>query len=104
LCRKISDSRLIFPRPLSARQLTDLLAAPFPALLSCRLLASRALLPEPRARVPEPDSRLKRLSPYVLAVVAALAMAGARLLLNPVLGNELPFITLFPAVFLAMWS
>jgi PAS domain-containing protein len=46
---------------------------------------------------------LKRLSPYLLAFVAALAMAAVRLLLNPVLGNELPFITLFPAVFLAAW-
>lgn len=53
--------------------------------------------------MPEPDSRSKRLSPYLLALVAALAMAAVRLLLNPILGNELPFITLFPAVFLAAW-
>jgi two-component system cell cycle sensor histidine kinase/response regulator CckA len=31
-------------------------------------------------------------------------MAALRLLLEPVLGNQLPFITLFPAVFLAAWS
>ena len=30
-------------------------------------------------------------------------MAATRLLLNPILGKELPFITLFPAVFLAAW-
>jgi two-component system, cell cycle sensor histidine kinase and response regulator CckA len=51
-----------------------------------------------------PESALRRLSPYLLAVAGVLAMAGLRMLLQPVLGTELPFITLFPAVFLAAWS
>jgi K+-sensing histidine kinase KdpD len=44
------------------------------------------------------------LSPYLLASVAVLVMAAARWLLNPVLGEQLPFITFFPALFLAAWS
>ena len=45
-----------------------------------------------------------RLSPYLLAIIAVAVMAAVRVLLAPVLGDELPFITLFPAVFLAAWS
>lgn len=41
--------------------------------------------------------------PYALALAAVLLMVAARALLTPVLGYELPFITLFPAVFVAAW-
>lgn len=45
-----------------------------------------------------------RLIVYALAAIATLLMVGARMLLDPVLGSELPFVTLFPAVFLAAWT
>jgi two-component system, cell cycle sensor histidine kinase and response regulator CckA len=44
-----------------------------------------------------------RLYPYALALAATLLMVAARALLMPVLGFELPFITLFPALFFAAW-
>jgi PAS domain S-box-containing protein len=44
-----------------------------------------------------------RLYPYILALAATLLAVAARALLAPVLGFELPFITLFPALFLAAW-
>ncbi len=44
-----------------------------------------------------------RLFPYLIALGAALAMAAARYFLQPLLGEELPFITFFPAVFFAAW-
>ncbi len=45
----------------------------------------------------------RRFYPYILALTAILLMVGARSLLTPVLGFELPFITLFPALFVAAW-
>lgn len=39
-----------------------------------------------------------------LALTAVLLMALARMLLTSVLGYELPFVTLFPAVFFAAWA
>ncbi|HJR16000.1 MAG TPA: PAS domain S-box protein, partial [Gemmatimonadales bacterium] len=44
------------------------------------------------------------MSAYVIALGAIVVMAGLRILLTPVLGDALPFITLFPAVFLAAWA
>ncbi len=44
-----------------------------------------------------------RLYPYIFALTATLMMVGARGLLTPVLGFELPFVTLFPALFFAAW-
>ncbi len=46
---------------------------------------------------------LSPLAPYGLAGVIVLAMAAARWLLTPLLGDQFPFITFFPAVFLAAW-
>lgn len=40
---------------------------------------------------------------YAIAVAAVLATGALRLLLNPLLGHELPFITFFGAVFLSAW-
>ena len=42
-------------------------------------------------------------SPYVIAIAAVFAMAAVRILLNPLLGSELPFITFFLAVFVSAW-
>ncbi|HET6777358.1 MAG TPA: response regulator [Gemmatimonadales bacterium] len=42
-------------------------------------------------------------SAYFLAIAATLLMVGARALLTPRLGFQLPFITLFPALFLTAW-
>jgi len=67
---------------------------------------SHRKIDEPTTRVPSvprPDSPLKRLSPYLLALAAVLLMVVVRILLSPTLGYELPFITLFPAVFVAAW-
>jgi K+-sensing histidine kinase KdpD len=49
---------------------------------------------------PRPPTRV---SPYVIAIVAVIAMAALRLGLNRWLGSEFPFVTFFPAVFLAAW-
>ena len=49
------------------------------------------------------DSRLKRPFAYVLALAATLLMVMVRWLLTPILGLELPFVTLFPTVFLVAW-
>ena len=49
------------------------------------------------------DSRLKRPFAYVLALAATLFMVAVRWLLTPILGPELPFITLFPTVFFVAW-
>jgi two-component system cell cycle sensor histidine kinase/response regulator CckA len=46
---------------------------------------------------------LSPLAPYGLTGVIVLAMAAARWLLTPLLGDQFPFITFFPAVFLAAW-
>lgn len=74
-----------------------------PALLkSIGLCSSATPDPPTGARVSLEPPR-KRFSPYILALAVVLAMAGLRVLLDPVLGNELPFITLLPAVFLAAW-
>ncbi|MBA3761084.1 MAG: PAS domain S-box protein, partial [Gemmatimonadales bacterium] len=54
--------------------------------------------------MPRPDSPLNRFLPYLLALTAVLLMVIARMLLTPVLGSELPFVTLFPAVFFAAWA
>jgi PAS domain S-box-containing protein len=54
--------------------------------------------------VPLIDPPLKRFFPYLLALIAVLLMVIARMLLTPVLGSELPFVTLFPAVFFAAWA
>ncbi|HET6837586.1 MAG TPA: PAS domain S-box protein [Gemmatimonadales bacterium] len=52
--------------------------------------------------MPEPTP-YRRLTPYLVATAAVLGMAGVRWLLTPLLGEALPFITFFPAVFLASW-
>ncbi|HEX6433667.1 MAG TPA: PAS domain S-box protein, partial [Gemmatimonadales bacterium] len=52
--------------------------------------------------MPEPTPH-RRLTPYLVATAAVLGMAGVRWLLAPLLGEGLPFITFFPAVFLASW-
>jgi two-component system, cell cycle sensor histidine kinase and response regulator CckA len=49
------------------------------------------------------NKQFYRLRPYILALVATLLMVGARALLTPFLGFELPFVTLFPALFFAAW-
>ncbi|HEY8196765.1 MAG TPA: response regulator [Gemmatimonadales bacterium] len=54
--------------------------------------------------MPRPDSSLNRFVPYLLALIAVLIMVIVRMLLTPILGSELPFITLFPAVFFAAWA
>ena len=69
-----------------------------------RQSAARRLNPPPASRVPRPDSPPNRLRPYLLALAAVLLMAMVRMLLTPVLGSELPFVTLFPAVFFAAWA
>ncbi|HEV7365124.1 MAG TPA: response regulator [Gemmatimonadales bacterium] len=46
---------------------------------------------------------MKQLPLYLIALVAVVAMAAARMGLHPVLGKELPFLTLFPPVFFAAW-
>jgi two-component system, cell cycle sensor histidine kinase and response regulator CckA len=46
---------------------------------------------------------LKRFAPYGLALAAVAFMTAVRWLLTGTLGFELPFITLFPAVFFAAW-
>jgi two-component system cell cycle sensor histidine kinase/response regulator CckA len=46
---------------------------------------------------------LSPLAPYGLAGVIVLVMAGVRWLLTPLLDDQFPFITFFPAVFLAAW-
>jgi K+-sensing histidine kinase KdpD len=46
---------------------------------------------------------LERLRPYLWAVLAISAGLTLRALLTPVLGSTLPFITLFPAVFVAAY-
>ena len=53
--------------------------------------------------MPPADSLLNRFSPYLLGLAAVALMAGARMALTPLLGHELPFITLFPALFFAAW-
>jgi signal transduction histidine kinase len=45
----------------------------------------------------------RQVSPYVIAIAAVLAMAALRVLLNPLLGGELPFITFFAAVIVSAW-
>ena len=61
-------------------------------------------LPIPASRVPAPDRSLKRLTPHLIALAAVSLLTVVRILLTPLLGYELPFITLFPAVFFAAWS
>ncbi|HEX7338055.1 MAG TPA: response regulator [Gemmatimonadales bacterium] len=53
--------------------------------------------------MPAPDRLLKRLTPHLTALAAVSLLTVVRILLIPVLGYELPFITLFPAVFFAAW-
>jgi K+-sensing histidine kinase KdpD len=43
----------------------------------------------------------RRVSPYTVTVGAVAAMAVLRVALSPLLGHELPYITFFPAVFVA---
>jgi len=50
-----------------------------------------------------PTSLEERLRPYVWAVLAVVAAIALRQALAPVLGSALPFITLFPAVFVAAY-
>jgi two-component system cell cycle sensor histidine kinase/response regulator CckA len=45
----------------------------------------------------------ERLRPYAWAILAVAAGVGARETITPILGASLPFITLFPAVFLAAY-
>lgn len=40
----------------------------------------------------------------LLALPGVLVMAIVLMLLTPILGSELPFVTLFPAVFFAAWA
>ncbi len=54
--------------------------------------------------MPRPDSSLNRFLPYLLALTGVLLMGMARVLLTPLLGSDLPFVTLFPAVFFAAWA
>ena len=49
-------------------------------------------------RRPRPDARH-----YALAFVAVLVAAGARRVLAPLFGEQLPFLTFFPAVAVAAW-
>ena len=49
-------------------------------------------------------SQQNRLKWYLLAAGITLATVGARALLAPILGFQLPFITLYPAVFIAAWA
>jgi PAS domain S-box-containing protein len=51
----------------------------------------------------EPASLEERLRPYAWALLATLAGVGLREVLDPVLGTALPFITVFPAVFIAAY-
>jgi PAS domain S-box-containing protein len=84
---------------------------------NCRKLASRSLFvgrlgtSEPTcwlkpylltSRVPDSRNR-RRLYSYLLACTAVLAMALLRWALTPLLGETLPYITFFPAVFFAAW-
>ena len=48
-------------------------------------------------------SQQNRIKSYLLAVAITLLMVGARMLLAPIMGLQLPFITLFPAIFVAAW-
>ena len=50
------------------------------------------------------NQRPRALHPYLLAIAATLLMVGVRVLLSPILGFELPFITLFPALFFTAWT
>ncbi|HEU4681443.1 MAG TPA: PAS domain S-box protein, partial [Gemmatimonadales bacterium] len=50
-----------------------------------------------------PESSRNRLTPHLIALAAVALMTALRLLLSPVIGGELPFITFFPAVFFAAW-
>src|SRR4051812_29022878 len=50
-----------------------------------------------------PTSLEERLRPYAWAIIATLAGVALREVLNPVLGTALPFITVFPAVFIAAY-
>jgi two-component system, cell cycle sensor histidine kinase and response regulator CckA len=70
--------------------------------VSIEPLLTLAALPSPGSECAL-NSRPFRLYPYVLAVAATLLMVVLRGLLTPVLGFELPFITFFPALFLAAW-
>src|SRR4051812_12890466 len=51
----------------------------------------------------EPASLEERLRPYAWAIVATLVGVALREVLNPILGTNLPFITVFPAVFIAAY-
>src|SRR3954464_5205127 len=54
--------------------------------------------------LPQGTSSLEeRLRPYAWAILATLAAVALREALNPVLGTNLPFITVFPAVFIAAY-
>jgi PAS domain S-box-containing protein len=54
--------------------------------------------------VPRSTTRQQRLKWYLLAAGITLATIGARALLAPILGFQLPFLTLYPAVFIAAWA
>ncbi|HEX6433084.1 MAG TPA: ATP-binding protein [Gemmatimonadales bacterium] len=49
------------------------------------------------------QSARRQVSPYLIAFVAVMALAALRVLLTPLLGDQLPFITFFAAVFLSAW-
>jgi len=53
--------------------------------------------------MPSLRSRESRVSSYTVALGAVALMGVVRALLTPVLGRELPYITFFPAVFVAAW-
>src|SRR3954471_12667078 len=51
----------------------------------------------------QPASLEERLRPYAWAILATLAGVALREVLKPILGTALPFITVFPAVFIAAY-
>src|SRR5262245_43770830 len=57
----------------------------------------------PAGRAPAPASDMRRVLGWILALAATGAAVFGRVLLNPLLGERLPFVTLFAAVALAVW-
>ena len=60
-------------------------------------------MPEPSLGIPALRPGNSRVSSYTIAVGAVAVMGVVRSLLTPVLGRELPYITFFPALFVAAW-
>ncbi len=68
--------------------------------------SARLMRPQLASRLPvlRSASQQNRLKWYAFAVTVTLLMVGVRMFLAPVLGHQLPFVTLFPAIFLAAWT